>query len=174
MSEAIKKSRNIPMTDLFEILQYEFLSYYFRFKLYMRQEDKEKFEKYCKQKRDTIEKLCTRHGLYSIFTKEEKKKKYLDQFIGQSGLPNFTYRDDYQKSVLGYWDKIYYFPVESKVVWLVNPELNAVVNRNLCKRDETALDLLIIRDIDTNETHKVLMSDCKRVLEDEFLSLNFI
>ena len=102
MSEAIKKSRNIPMTDLFEILQYEFLSYYFRFKLYMRQEDKDKFEKYCKQKKDTVEKLCTRHGLYSIFTKEEKKRKYLDQFMGQSGLPNFTYRDDYQKSVLGH------------------------------------------------------------------------
>ena len=171
-SDAIKKSRNIPLTDLFEILQYEFLSYYFRYKMYMRPEDKEKFCKYCKQKKDTIDKLCTRWGLYSIFTKEEKKKKYIDQFIGASGLPKFTYRDDYQKSVLGYWDKIYYFPVESKVVWQVDPEMNAVVDRNMCKRDVEAIDLLIIRAIDTNDTHKVLMTDCKRVLEDEFFDFS--
>lgn len=106
----LKKSRVIPKNDFYTRLQLEYISYKMRLLLYEREEDKKKFQDICVKKREKIELIALKDCLPSIFTSPESQKKYLDLFFGQGkGIPNFCYRDDYQKRVKGYWDSYYYF-----------------------------------------------------------------
>jgi hypothetical protein len=77
--------------------------------LYHRQEDKKKFNDICWKIKVKIENFGRRDCLPSIFTSDTFLQKYLDRFFNERGVPNFRYRDDYQRQVKGMWDKIYFF-----------------------------------------------------------------
>jgi hypothetical protein len=109
------KSRDIPLTDLYELLQLEYISYKFRSIIYKRDFDIKKYEEICEKKKEKIDSISLRNTLPSIFNKEEIKEKYFKKFFNEWGLPNFCYRDDYQRMVKGYWDKIYYFSKDCSV-----------------------------------------------------------
>jgi len=95
--------------DYYDILQYEFLSYYMRYVTYDREVDKQKYLEFCKKKKLTIQNLSRRNCFPNIFDNKEYREKKLNKFFNESGMPNYLYRDDHQKQHLGFWDKIYYF-----------------------------------------------------------------
>lgn len=105
----LKKDRNIPITDFYTNLQLEYLSYYMRGKVYKRPEDLKKFADICEKKREKIEGLSRKNCLPNIFNNELYRERYINLFIGEFGLPQFQYRDDYQRKVKGMWDRKYYF-----------------------------------------------------------------
>lgn len=105
----LKKDRDIPITDFYTNLQLEYLSYYMRSKIYKRPEDIKKFIDICVKKRRKIEGLSRKNCLPNIFNNELYKERYINLFIGEFGLPQFQYRDDYQRKVKGMWDRKYYF-----------------------------------------------------------------
>ena len=138
-----RKSRSISLMDYYEILQLEFLSYYFRYMFYEREVDKDKYRDFCKKKRESIEKLSLRNCFGNIFTDEATKEKYLKKFLNEKGMPNFTYRDEHQKKHLGYWDKVYMFRSGSLVIFEGS---DWEVDVNLCKFDSDDDSLLIKND----------------------------
>lgn len=118
------KSRKIPLMEYYEILQLEFLSYYFRYLFYTRDEDKSKYLDFCKKKKESIEKLSLRNSFHSIFNDDKYKEKYFKKFFNTQGLPNLSYRDNYQKTHLGFWDKKYFFDKDIEVeyrgsLWII-------------------------------------------------------
>jgi len=108
-SIVIPKSREIPLTDFFFNLQLEYLSYKFRALLYERPEDICKFEEICNKKKEKIINIGFRSCHAHIFNDPHKLDILLKKFVPEWGLPNFCYRDDYQKRVKGHWDVLYYF-----------------------------------------------------------------
>lgn len=104
-----KKSRSISAQDHYTLLQIEYLNYYCRLKTYKREVDVNKFLDICRMKREGIEYMSRKNCLPNIFKNEERLIKYIDKFLNEWGMPNFNYRDDYQKKVKGHWDKIYFF-----------------------------------------------------------------
>lgn len=119
MENKIEKTRQISNYEFFEILQYEFLSYFLRSKIYERDCDISFFTETCNKKREKIQKLCIANCTKTIFSCPDKKKKYIENFLNNGGLPNFQYRDDYQKRIKGYWDKIFYTKYKS----IINEQL---------------------------------------------------
>ena len=105
----LQKDRDIPITDFYTNLQLEYLSYYMRGKVYKRLEDLKKFTDICEKKREKIEGLSRKNCLPNIFNNDLYRERYINLFIGEFGLPQFQYRDDYQRKVKGMWDKKYYF-----------------------------------------------------------------
>lgn len=102
-------SRHIPLIELYSMFQLEYVCYKFREFLYERQCDKKKFNDIALKKKEKIESIAFRNRLPSIFNDAAAKEKYLNKFFNDNGLPNFQYRDDYQRKVKGYWDKMYFF-----------------------------------------------------------------
>ena len=163
MTEEKRKSRSIPLMDYYDILQLEFLSYYFRYTLYEKKEFKIKYFEFCTKKKKTIEKLAFRNCFPSIFNNEEYFQKKLDIFLGESGMPDFKYRDAHQEKHLSYWDKVYYFQKGVKVDY-VKSDLQWIVNKNLCKFNED-YDFAVLERED-KPTIKVHYSEIKRSWND--------
>lgn len=157
-----RKSRSIPLMDYYEILQMEYLSYYFRNLDYERVEDKVKYSDFCKKKKESIEKLSFRNCFPSIFSDENTKEKYLKKFFNQFGIPNFTYRDDHQKEHLGFWDRVYYFKPQTEVIYR---DTKWEVVNNLCRFEEPG-GFVVIRQVN-KPTIKVGYSEVSRVLDIE-------
>jgi hypothetical protein len=128
----IPKSREIPLTDFFFNLQLEYLSYKFRALLYERPEDICKFEEICNKKKEKIINIGFRSCHTHIFNDPHKLEILLKKFIPEWGMPNFCYRDDYQKRVKGHWDTLYYFQPGSSVRFFLKKGedilLGAIIN----------------------------------------------
>lgn len=105
----VTKSRFIPKEDFFTICQLEWLSYKTRELLYERESDKKKYSDICRMKKEKIDTFAFRHGKNSIFTSESIANKFLNQFAGEKGLPNFEYKDPEYKEKIKPWDKHYFF-----------------------------------------------------------------
>ena len=112
----MQKDRTIPITDLFTLLQEEYICYWIRSKIYTREEDKKKFLDICAKKRDKIEQIATKNCATTIFNSKEKRDKYIKNILGEGNFPNFHYRDAYQRKVKGYWDRFYYYSKGAEVV----------------------------------------------------------
>ena len=160
-----RKSRSIPLMEYYEILQLEFLSYYFRYLYYERNIDREKYLDFCKKKKESIDKLALRNCFTSLFSNEQSLHKYLDKFLNETGMPNLTYRDEHQKKHLGYWDK-FYFMKPGTIVEYKGEEYEIVAN--LCKFGEE-YDFVVIQD-DFEKTYKVSYDEIK-VVENKFLNI---
>lgn len=102
------KSREIPINDLFHNLQLEWISYYIRSQIYNRDFDIKKFDDICKMKKEKIDTFSLRNSISSIFTKDEKMQKFLDEFYPQeTNKVNFEYTPKNQKLKL--WDKFHFY-----------------------------------------------------------------
>jgi hypothetical protein len=106
--EQVVKSRNLSLADFYSILQREYIAYYVRSKIYPSEYAK-KYEAYCVSKKEKIEKIGIKNGLPSIFNMQSLKDMYIDAFFNAFGLPNFEYRDDMSRKIMGKWDKEYWF-----------------------------------------------------------------
>jgi len=110
------KTRDISFPDYFTRKQIEWISYKFREKIYDREYEKKKFKDICEKIKKTIDDMCFKNQKASIFSSDALKEKYLNSFFNEYGLPNHSYRDEYQRKVKGMWDRIYYFKVGSPVI----------------------------------------------------------
>lgn len=102
------KSRDLSLADYYEILQKEYISYHIRAKVYP-EEYANKYRKYCVCKREKIEKISNKNGLPSIFNLMSLRQRFFDEFFNLYGLPNFEYRDEKSRHIMGRWDKEYWF-----------------------------------------------------------------
>jgi hypothetical protein len=116
-NEHLKKSREIPVLDYFSLLQLEYISYAFRFKIYIRPEDKKKFSDILRMKKEKIKTFSTRNCLPDIFNGDPVYlKKYMGKFFKtEFGLPNFQNRDDHKAEIYGRYDPYYYFAKGTQV-----------------------------------------------------------
>lgn len=112
--EKTTKSRNLQLSDFYSILQQEYICYMIRTKIYPAPYS-DKYIEYCKFKKEKIDTISLRNCLPSIFKNEDTYNKYLNKIINQWGLPNFEYRDEKSKDIMGFWDKVYWFHAGTKV-----------------------------------------------------------
>ncbi len=75
MDNIIVKTRQISNIEFFELLQYEFLSYFLRSKIYERDFDIKFFSETCEKKKDKIEKIGIKNCSKTIFKSPEKREK---------------------------------------------------------------------------------------------------
>lgn len=159
-----RKDRDIPITDFYTNLQLEYLSYYMRGKVYKRPEDLKKFADICEKKREKIEGLSRKNCLPNIFNNELYRERYINLFIGEFGLPQFQYRDDYQRKVKGMWDRKYYFGEGVNVKVNINDLVDVGV---VMSNDHEANKATIRLSMDKKEV-TLLYDNIQRVFPERF------
>jgi len=108
MTSQVTKSRNLPLTEYYSILQMEYISYYVRSVIYPGKYS-EKYKQYCVLKKEKIDKIGSKNNLPSIFNNTSVRESYINKFFNPYGLPNFEYRDEESIRMMGRWDKNYWF-----------------------------------------------------------------
>lgn len=160
----LRKDRDIPIADFYTNLQLEYLSYHMRGKVYKRPEDLKKFADICGKKREKIEGLSRKNCLPNIFNNELYRERYINLFIGEFGLPQFQYRDDYQRKVKGMWDKKYYFGEGVNVKVNINDLVDVGV---VMSNDHEAQKATIRLSMDKKEV-TLLYDNIQRVFPERF------
>ena len=102
-----KSSRDLPLNELYTCLQLEYLSYFMRAKTYCK-EFAENYRKVCLVKHEKIDKISSKNNLPSIFNDCHAKQRYLDKFLNEQGIPNFTYKDEEIREKMSCWDRHYF------------------------------------------------------------------
>ena len=157
-------SRNLPLADLYTALQLEFLSYFIRYKTY-RRDFSVSYKQVCDVKREKIEKISSRNNLPSIFNDEHAKQRYMDKFFNESGIPNFTYKDDQIKEKMNCWDKHYFFQRGCSVRFRENED---VLIGQITSNDK---DTSIVTLIDENQTPRELhYNNIARIFPDNYFN----
>lgn len=158
----IEKSRNIPLTDLYSALQLEYISYFVRSKIYCK-DFAENYAQVCLQKKNKIDNISQRNNLPSIFKNEETRNRYVLKFLGDSGLPNFTYKNSDIQKKMQRWDQFYYFCVGTSVSFISDGEiLLGVIEAN----DK---DSCIVKIVDECKKHHELhYNNIRRIFPAEF------
>ena len=155
------KTRIIPISDFYTRLQLEYISYKFRSLIYQRAFDKKKFNDICNHKKKKIDQISLENCLPSIFNNQDRQKKYLQKFFGDGGFPNFTYRDDYQSKVKGYWDQYHYFIEGASVKFFYEGEceIGRIMDSNVKDKKVTVTfeDKTIL--LDFSEVTRIFPSD---------------
>ena len=161
------KSRDIPISSYYELLQIEFISYKIREKIYKRAEDKKKFSDIANMKKKKIDSFAMKNCLPSIFNGDPVYlQKYLDKFFGDNyGLPNFQYHDSWKVGVYGRYDPIYYFSKGTEVKFKTEGE---IIIGTIIKYYEGICEIK-----DCNGTkYEVEIANISRLLTDDFLNLS--
>jgi len=107
--------KKLTLQQLFTKKQKEYLDYYLRWKIYEKPSEKEKMKDICIKIKKTIEDMAFKNQSPSIFTSRNLMNKRLSEFLNELGMPNISYRDDYQKKMKGFWDKYYLFKIDKIV-----------------------------------------------------------
>lgn len=88
--------RHISILEYFDRLQYEYLLYELRIKIYPSSEDKDKFRKILDFKREKIEDIADKNSLSSIFNSGIKLEEIERKFYNEFGNPtDITRKDKY-------------------------------------------------------------------------------
>jgi hypothetical protein len=109
------KTRDLSYYKYFEQLQLEYIQAEVRKKIYPSLSDKSFYKRVMEGKKEKIEDLAIRNNLKSIFNNENVKVEKYKLFFNESGLPNFFYRSDQDKTINSDKDKRYYYMVGSEV-----------------------------------------------------------
>jgi hypothetical protein len=164
MDNSPKKSRDIPLADLYSNLQLEYISYFLRSKTY-RRDFSISYKEVCRVKKEKIDKISSRNNLPSIFNDEDAKKRYLDKFFNETGIPNFTYKDIEIRDKMSCWDKYYYFQRGSSVRFNDN---SVVLIGQITKNDK---DNSIVSIVDENNTEREFhYNNISRIFSENFFN----
>ena len=110
------KSRHLPLLDLFETLQVEYLVAELRHKIYPKVKDKKYWkERVMDGKKASIEAIAEKNHLPTIFTDGEMLRSFEKKVYRDQSLPCFTYRDAEHEQAQSYWDLYYYYAIGSDV-----------------------------------------------------------
>lgn len=161
-----QKSRNIPLTELYSALQLEYISYFVRGKIYCK-DFAENYMKVCGQKKVKIDNISSRNNLPTIFNSEEIRNRYLKRFLGETGLPNFTYKDDEIKGKMQKWDRFYYFCTGTSVSFTQN---GVTVLGVVLSNDKNSCVVKIVDEF--QQTHELHYNNIHRLFPEDFF--NFI
>lgn len=83
------KTRNLSVSEYFEVIQKEYLIANFRKKIYYNPKDKKYYEKVMRFKRQKIEDIAKRNNLLSIFNSEDKMNEIRNELFDKLGKPKF-------------------------------------------------------------------------------------
>ena len=108
------KSRHLSIVDYLDQLQKEYITADIRSKVSISKNDKEYYKTVMEHKKQKIVDISNRNSLPNIFTNNQTKE-LLYSSIHRFGLPNYEYRDEYQKTRLSLKDKRNYFNQGSDV-----------------------------------------------------------
>lgn len=153
------KSRHIPISQFIQILEEEYIQALIRSKIYPKKKDRLFWEDVSEGKREKLSRLYERNGLASIFEDEFRFKLAKDRVWPGTGLPKFTYKDDYQRLGNGYYpgleelDERHYFCVDTDVQYK-----GEVYTIKLADKDSVSI---VSR---SGSTVRVPKSDVRRIL----------
>jgi hypothetical protein len=91
------KSKDLPITDYLDVLQKEYLVAEIRHKIYPKISDKSYWGRVMEGKKQKIEDICFRNKINSIFNEDNEKRRLYDIVYNFKGLPNFIYKDNFQR-----------------------------------------------------------------------------
>jgi len=111
------KSRDISILDYFNILQHEYFCAELRSKIFTQQSDKDYWKTIMEHKRNKVNDIAVRNKLKSIFSDNTEYQKIFDDVL-RFGVPNFSYRDEYQKKKLEKRDMYFYFQPGSDIKFI--------------------------------------------------------
>lgn len=159
-----EKSRNLPISEYYSILHLEYYSYLVRSRIYIN-EYAAKYRGYCEQKKTHIKEIADKKQFPSIFDNSMLIDVYQNKFLNDFGLPNFQYKDEKSKNIMGYWDKFYYFQKSTPIKIISN---NKTVITTVLKNFPN--DCRIVANVNNKET----IFDynwVSRILTDNFLEI---
>lgn len=103
------KSRHLSIFELFEVLQLEYMTAELRKRIYPKLSDKSYYMKVMSFKKDKVIDIATRNNLSSIFSSKDEKRNLYNKFYNEKGLPNFVYRNEYDREKLALQDRAHYY-----------------------------------------------------------------
>ena len=86
-----RKSRDLTLTELFDILQKEYIVFELRAKIYPQNHHRTFWLELASKKKEKIISIGHRHKFISIFDFAEIKEKYYNEIVPKVGFPNFIY-----------------------------------------------------------------------------------
>lgn len=161
-----EKSRDLPLSSFYSILQLEWLCYHLRRKTYKKDFSKN-YDKICETKREKILGVSTKNLLPSIFSDKNQLDKYINILIPDFGIPDFQYRNDEIKQKMRKWDIYYYFSKGVSVKFLDNERLLVGIIFN----NELSNDVLEIFCQETNKIHYIHNSHVSRIFSQDFFHI---
>lgn len=109
--ESVQKSRNLSVSQLFEVLQEEYIVCELRFKIYPILQHKDYWKGLMQKKKEKIIDIAKKNNLFSIFDDSRVKIDFEKRVIHEIGYPTFIYKDDNQRLLQEKWDyHNYYLP----------------------------------------------------------------
>lgn len=149
-----RKSRKISFIEYFENLQREYIVAELRSKIYSNEKDRKYYiEREMAGKRQKIEDISAKNNFDNIFSCTYVKWKFYNEVYNKTGLPNFIYRDELDRSKRGLLDIYNYFAKNTPVTILYN---------------ECCLKGKIVNVDIKNSTANVEVFDLERVISVDF------
>ena len=110
------KTRNLSISEYFNVLQEEYLIAEFRKKIYYSPKDKAYYGRVMMHKRNKIENISKRNNLESIFTSDKKYWEVYNKLFDHSCRPKFLMNE---KDVTNYYNPGNEFSYKGKV-WILD------------------------------------------------------
>lgn len=117
----------MKITDYLDVLQREYISYFFRYRIYP-QPYSDRYKEYCRTKREKIEDVSRKSCSPNIFDDILVHNMYVEKFIKPFGLPAFEYRDEKSRMIMGKWDKVYFYKKGDCVCDYLGTEYKVISN----------------------------------------------
>ena len=130
-------SRKLSVTELFDVLQEEYIVCQLRAKIYLKPHLKEYWEKVSEGKKKKIVDIAKKNSLPSIFDHKKIEDEYSEKVFRTKGYPHFYYTSKEVKSQQEYWDLWNYYYKDSAVKVFFDdkePEDGTVVKNDIEER----------------------------------------
>jgi hypothetical protein len=113
-----EKSRNIPLIDFLEALQIEYIVAEIRSKIYYKPKDKSYWkDRVMTGKKDKITHITVNNpSMDNIFNSTDERDRVRGKIIKKFGLPNFHYKDDFQRLELEHKDFYAFFSKGAEII----------------------------------------------------------
>lgn len=110
------KTRNLSISEYFEVLQEEYMVAEFRKHIYFAPNDKAYYGRVMKHKKEKIDNIAKRNNLDSIFNSETKYKEVRERLFDHLGKPKFEMSE---KDVTNYYNPGNEFSYQGKA-WVLD------------------------------------------------------
>ena len=133
-------SRKLNVSEYLKVLQLEYLTYKVRSLIFERPEFVKMNSDIAIKKKEKIEDLTKRFCLTSIFDSQYSFQNFLNEnFLNESGLPNFQYSlDEEKRKAQIYWDKKYLLKPGTSVFF---KDIEYIVQNNYSDNDMLLISL---------------------------------
>lgn len=151
------KSRNLPVLELLARLEVEYVVWELRRKIYPERRMKDYYEKGMAMKKERILDISLRNNISNLFTDENRRQRAYSEVYGESGFPNFHYKDECLKEMLHNKDITNYYCVGCDVRIEGSKEFGKIFSVDFDKEE-------IIIIFNNNSKQKFLINKITRIL----------